>query len=425
MSSSSHKEALLLPRNFTLRAQYLFGSIKFPCSLCVFFRGMFLFLLLAFPAHAERRYSLGHSMDFTGGVGNQVGQSSFRLQESAPFYAVYPSMNLQSVGEHSSLNLGYTFSAERFRMSSDNLTTTSHVATAGFAAQLGNRARLRLSDHFDTMPNYSTINVLKGFIITPTGFQYAFEPQLNKTFSMSNSGNIGVDVNLTSASYLTFDGTGSYRHYNDTANHTFFSDQLRTEGSFAYNRKHSTRTTWSLKYAYRQNDYKDFDTARTHSASLGVSRVLSPGWTLNLEAGAAYVQSDAYTSYVVDANIAKQASTNRFDAGYAHYAGDSTGIGGASESHQGRLGFMQSLGRTTTLSFQASAFRQNQRGTGAYDYWGAAGSAALSQKLGKYFVASVGVSYTTNLGDSRIGYTYKRAYVSLGYRFPELWKTEK
>jgi hypothetical protein len=364
-------------------------------------------------------------MDFTGGMSNQVGASGVSLEEAAPFFGVYPSLNLRSVGQHSSLDLGYTFSAERFRMSSDNLTTTYHVATASFTAQLGSRTRFRLSDHFDTMPNYSTLNVMKGFIITPTGFQYAYEPQLYKTFSMSNSANIGFDVDLTSASFLSFEGSGSYRHYNDTVNNTNFSDQLRTEGSFAYNHKHSTRTTWSVKYAYWQNDYKDFATARTHSASLGVSRVLSPGWTLNLAAGPAYVQSHDYTSYVVDATISKTSKTNRFDAGYAHDAGDSTGIGGASDSNQGRLGFMQSLGQTTTLSFQASAFRQNQRGTGAFDYWGASGSTALSQKLGKYFVASVGVSYTTTMSNGAENYTYKRAYVSIGYRLPELWTAEK
>ena len=216
-------------------------------------------------------------MDFTGGISNQVGASSLTLEKAAPFFGVSPSLNLRSVGKHSSLDLGYTFSAERFRMSSDNLTTTYHVATAGFTAQFGNRTHLRIYDTFDTMPSYSTINVMKGFIITPTGFQYAFEPQLYKTFSMSNNGNIGVDVDLTSKSYLSFEGSGSYRHYNDTLNRTYFSDQLRTAGSFAFNHKHSTRTTWSVKYAYWQNDYKDFATSRTHSASLGVSRKLSPG----------------------------------------------------------------------------------------------------------------------------------------------------
>jgi hypothetical protein len=108
-----------------------------------------------------------------------------------------------------------------------------------------------------------------------------------------------------------------------------------------------------------------------------------------------------------------------------HNAGDSTGIGGASESHQGRLGFLKPLGRTTSISFQASAFRQNQVGTGAYNYRGASGSAALSQSLGKYFVTSIGASYTTYMGNSVNNFSYKRAYVSVGYRLPDFWRTER
>jgi len=399
----------LKPRKGTRRTRKLLGPNNF----------------FAFPSYAERKYFLGTAADFTGGMTNQIGDTSYTLSENAPFFAVYPSINLRSVGEHSELDLDYTFSAERFR-TSDGITTLSHIATGSFAAQLGNRTHLRISDTFDTMPNYSTINVLQGFTVTPQGFQYVFEPQTYQSFSMSNSGNIGIDVDLTSKSFLTFGGSGSYRHYNDTVNQTYYSDQLRAEGSFGFSHKHSTRTTWGMKYKIWQNDYQDnYPTARSHSATVELRRVLSPGWSLTLEAGPAYVETASYLSYIINANISKQSQTNRFDAGYSHYAGDSTGIGGTSESHQGRLGFSQSLWRTASLSFQASAFRQYQKGSGSYDYWGANGSAALSQELGKYWVASVGVSYTTNMGGGYNGYTYERAYVSIGYRLPDFWRTER
>jgi hypothetical protein len=380
---------------------------------------------IVFPACAERKYFVGTTFDAVGGISNQLGQTGFTLAETAPFFSVYPSIDLKSVGEHSKLDLDYTFSLSRF-YSSTNITTTSHVATGGFTAQLGAKTHLRVSDTFDTMPNYSTINVLKGFTITPQGFQYVFEPQLNKNFSKGDSGNIGLDVDLTPKSFLTFAGSASYRHYDSTVSHSYFPDQLRVEGSLEFSHKHSTRTIWSLKYKAWQNDYEDnFPTTRSHAATLGLSRVLSPGLNLTLEAGPAYVETASYVSYVVNANISKQLKTSRFDAGYSHNAGDSTGIGGASESHQGRLGFLQPLGRTTSISFQASAFRQSQMETGAYSYWGASGSAGLAQKLGEYFVTSIGASYTTNIGNSVNNYLYKSAYVSVGYRLPDFWRIER
>jgi hypothetical protein len=382
---------------------------------------------LSFPTYAERKYFLGATVDFTGGLSNQVTNTSYYTQENAPFYSVYPSLSLKSVGKNSTLDFGYTFSAERFE-GTPALTTLSHVATMNFTAQLGNRTHLRFSDNFDTMPNYSTINVLQGFAITPLGFQYVFAPQVNKNFSMGDSGSIGFDVDLTTKSSLTFSGTGSYRHYDQSVSGSYYSDQARGEGEFGFSHKHSARTTWNVKYRIWQNEYDNFPTSRSQSATLGLSRVLSPSVTLTLEAGPAYIETSSYVSYVVDAAIATQFKTNKFSAGYSHFAGDTTGIGGTSESHQGRLGFSRTLWRTASINFQASAFRQNQSGISAYEYWGATGSAALSQQMGRHFVASGGVSYTTNLGNSQITYnniTYKRAYVSVGLRLPDLWKTEK
>lgn len=127
----------------------------------------------------------------------------------------------------------------------------------------------------------------------------------------------------------------------------------------------------------------------------------------------------------MNVTITKQLRTNQFDAGYSHRPGDSTGLGGTSESHQGRLGFSKSLGRTASINFQALAFRQNQQGTEAYNYWSANGSAALSKQLGKHLVTSIGASYMTYMGRTQNDYAYRRLYISFGYRFPDFLKTEK
>ena len=147
---------------------------------------------------------------------------------------------------------------------------------------------------------------------------------------------------------------------------------------------------------------------------------------MTLEAGPAFIRDD-YVSYAISANISKQFEANRFMAGYSHYPSDSTGLGGSTESHQGTLGFSRMIGRSWSINFQALAFRQSQRDTALYDYWGVDGSASLSRNLGEHWVISGGASYMTYLGQTggQYDYAYERYYGSIGFRFPELWRGQK
>jgi len=360
-----------------------------------------------------------------GGVSNQGGQSSFNFerleQGSVPFYGVYPSVSLTSTGRRSGFKLDYSFVADQYRMT-PNMTNTSHAVTGSFNAQLGRTVRFRISDTFNTAPDYSTINVLKGFTITPEGFQYVFEPELYKRSNISNTGNVGVDVDLTSRSSLNFAASGSVRFYDEEVDSSYFSDQTRIEGSVAFTRKQTRRVAWNMKYSVRQNDYDEYASTRTHTGTLGLSAELAPTVNLTLSAGPAYVEEDDYVGYDIAANIAKRFEKNLLTASYSHRTSDSTGLGSASESHQGMLGFSQMLGRYWSISFQASAFNQTQRDTDMYDYYGVRGSMSISRNLGEHWVLSGGGSYMTYLGRTggQNDSTYKRVYGSIGFRLPEL-----
>ncbi len=158
----------MLPR--IARISQIFKNINF-CVICVI-SGCFLF---CGDLYAERKYVLGTSVDFVGGVSNQVGQSAFnssRLEDGiVPFFTVYPSVDFESTGRRSLIGIHYAFSADRYQMT-PSFTATSHAVTASLNTQLGRAARFRLSNTFSSMPDFSTINVLKGFNITPEGFQY-------------------------------------------------------------------------------------------------------------------------------------------------------------------------------------------------------------------------------------------------------------
>jgi hypothetical protein len=376
-------------------------------------------------ARAERKYSFGASIDFMAAMANQAGQGISNSQsvnkELRPSYSIYPSIDLVSQGMHSSFILNYNFAAERFQMN-PVMTTTSHTFTESFEAQLGKRAKFRLTDTFNTAPDYSTINVLKGLIPTEQGFRFVFEPQQYKRSNISNNAGIGLDVTLTERSFLTFSSSGSFRRYENEAANSLLSNQSRIEGNFGFSHKQSKRLTWSIKYKVWQIDYENFSTTRSHSALLNLSHQVRPSVQLSLEAGPSYTERMAQTkssvSYVINASITKIFRTETFSGGYSHLASDSTGLGSSTESHQGTLGFSQKLGRTTTINFQASAFKQMGGSNGASDYWGASGSLGLSQQLGRHWVASMGGSYMGYFGRTGASnnYSSKRVYVSLGYR---------
>ena len=390
-------------------------------------------ILCAPPLHAERKYTLGHSLDFLAGASDESGQVGPDLTTLNPglhtFYSVYPSIDLSSEGQHSTYDLHYSFVGERFNLD-PALTTTSHSFTGNFAAQMGRRTHIKLSDTFNTVPDYSLLNVLRG-TVPGDQFRYIFEPQLYKRTQLSNSAGIGLDIDLTEKSYITFEGAGAFRFYEEDAENALLSDQTRSEGSFSFSHRQSPRLSWSLKYTFLQNDYEVFATSRTHSAKLILSGSLSPTWELGLEAGPSFTERresvKEYVSYIANLDLTRQLRTNRFSVRYSHNAADSTGLGSSTESHQGIVDFEQMLGRKALLNFQALAFNQDQRESNLYDYWGAQGSIALTRQFGRYLDISIGASYMTYIGGTGLyeDYSSKRFYAGIGYRIPELWQVER
>lgn len=396
-------------------------------SAPLFWRMAFALLLLPSSLWADRKYFVGASVDVIGSFGNQTGEGSLSLarldEKSHPSYSIFPTISLSSVGERSTLDLGYTFSGEYYQLD-DKITSFAHAATTSFTVRLGSRARLELYNTLSTLPDISTVNVVKGIIISPEGFQYIFEPEISRSTNISESGNVGLSVDLGPKSSLAFGFFGAYRDYGDDFSRSL-SSQARLQGRFGFLRKHSTRTAWGLDYTVWQNNYdsEEYSTARSHSLVFGYKRVLNPGLDLSLSAGPAYVESDSYVSHVIDVQISKKLQNNSISAGYSHRPGDSTGLGGTTESHQGRLGFSRSLGRTTSINLQMSAFNQAGRLTSRSDFWGARGAVVLSRQLGRHWVMGIGGSYMTYVGRENLDSEYKRAYVSIGYRLPDLWRT--
>jgi len=403
--------------------------------------GLVLILAAAPGARAERKYLFGFSSDILTGVTNQAATGNSNLSPVTggyfPFYSTYPSLSLKSIGRRSTLDLNYTFTVDRYE-TDDAITTMGHALRSVFVSELGKRTRLRLNGEFNTTPQLSLINVLTGFTLNPQGgFGYIYDPQTFENAYQRASGGAELELDLTRSSFLTFAGSGAYVHYGSSVSTAaYLSNQIRAEGSLAYSYRRGRRQTWGVKYSAYQNDFDRYGKVRSQSAMLTFARELSPSLRLTLDAGPSYTEKSSsrpeYLGYNASINISKTIHTNLITLNGSHRTGDSTGLGGATDSTQVGLSYSHTFGRNTTLRVDASAFDQKQHSSSAYRYRGISGSLALLRMIGRHWQIGVGASYQDYPSASGVyptggypGRVYKRLYLSMGYRMPELWRASK
>jgi len=387
-------------------------------------------LVPAAGARAERKFILGTQVDFVTGGSNQMGNSSLsfsQFQKSLAFYyGVYPSLDLKATGRHSQLDCSYSALGDRFN-GDQKVTSVSHAANANFALQPGRRIRLKLNGSYSSAPDYAAYSVYKGLVLIPTGFQFLFEPALAQRNSQTIQGGGSLEFDLTSRSYLTFGLSSSYRSY--AKNEVFLgrlSDQLRTEGSIGYSYKLSPHRNLSFRAIVAENTYKEFGNARTESATIAYSQQLSPAFAVSFEAGPSYVvsskQSLNYLGYLVSANISHAVRTSRVSLYYSSRAGDSTGYGSISDTQSAGLSFALPLGKRLSANSSVSVLDSKGKMDNPYSYRGLSGALDLSYSLSERWFFSLGGSYRMNEGLISLNQEYKRIFVSMRYRAPELWR---
>ncbi len=408
--------------------------------------GLAVTLALAPPARAEQKYTLGFTSDFLGGIGNQSGSGGSNagrvLTGTPPFFALYPSLTLKAVGAHSNFNIAYGFTMDHYWSDPEALTTTYHALTLNLDTRIGRRTSLKFSNSLRNTPDVSMLNVLKGFVFTPDGFQSIYEPMLFKNHSYSELSRLSMDVEVTRKSFLTFAVDGTIRRYGNIAvDETWtFQDQTRIGGTISYSRKSGKRGSFGVNYKIYQNDYRDYGPTRSHALQFHASRELAPSLMFTFEAGPSLTEKNQYLpedriSINFSASLSKKLNTSLLSMHFSKSSGDSSGMGYARDSYQAGLGFSRPFGPRTSLNVDVSAFQQkgqsfyNQdKQVPAYDYWGLSGSAVLSRKLSRLWTLSFGGNYQDFKGQKAVSMnhmSYKRLYVSLSFQLPELWRAAR
>src|SRR5436309_8569887 len=167
-----------------------------------------LLLILALPygletAHAQRKYIVGTQIDFAGGrtSWSTSAQSGVTQPQTDPtiFYSAYPSIELKSTGDHSLFEASYVYG---FNRTTTNLARDngSHTASASYKSALNARWRLNLAESFELTPDLTTLNVFRGVVAAPEGFQYLFYPTAARSSSQTNTASAGLDFQVSEKS---------------------------------------------------------------------------------------------------------------------------------------------------------------------------------------------------------------------------------
>jgi hypothetical protein len=389
-----------------------------------------LLSLLPADLQAERKYIIGSGISFTTGASTSASVSGLGFEQLSsgfsPFYGSYPSIEIQSTGRNSVLDVSYAFGL--YRLQSDlNVGSESHALSANFNTRLGEKWKLTLSQSFEAAPDFTSFNAFRGVIAAPQGFEYIFEPVVLRRSGTSNRVNGNLDYDLNPKTSLSFGLSHALRSYEENpAFRGRLSDQNRIEGNISYSRKIDKHRGWNLKYALFRNDFRDFDDALTHDATIGYSHQLTPTVSLDFGVGPSYTKSGVlsgnYWGYNSSLSLQKSIRSNRLSLYYMRRNGDSTGMGFISNTHTAGLAAVALITRRTTFSLDVSAFDSGQRELGeVLRSWGISGSANLAFALSRHWYLSAGASYRKHVVGI-VDSDQRTVFVALRFQAPESWR---
>ncbi|NLT68276.1 MAG: hypothetical protein GXX84_16860 [Acidobacteria bacterium] len=398
----------------------------------VYFRLLAFCLLLtaaAATAEAQRRFIVGNSYDFAFGGTNQGTFSSAVLERDiVPFYGFYPAVDVRATGSTTQINLYYMALAERYG-GEQSLNTLSHSARAGFTASLGRALKLRFGGSFLNAPDYTTVDVLQGSGGAPDSFRFVFQPSSARSTRRTFRGTVAAEINMNYRSYIIAEASAmSLRYLNNDQPLGLLLDQTRSELTAGYGYRLNPYDSVDVQYGFIQNDYRRFGTGTTQAAVVGLTRSFSPYLQMRVEGGPAFISFDqtgeTTYGYVASVEVRRTIRSSRLTASYYHSPGDSSGLSSLSELHTVGLSIFSPLGSKFSVAASAAGFIGRSEASSLNDYHGIYGSLDLSYPVSRYFFLTWGGSYRRNSYGNPLDQEFKRVYMSVRFRAPELWRAE-
>ncbi len=385
-----------------------------------------MLLMSAGYARAERKFIIGDQYDFSLGATNQVGATSTAFQRGlAPFYGFAPSVDVKSVGHKSVLDMSYTALAERYE-GDQKLNLFSQAAAGDFTVNPSHSLKLDFRGLFSSVPDYTSVDVLKGAVPAPDTFRFVFQPATGKSTRQTFGGGASAEFDLSYRSYFIAEYSASWLNYQlSSPVPGSLVDQRRDEGRFGYWYRLDPHRSIDIQYVVTTNNYSGLGTGRTHAALIGYTRQFSPALQMHFDAGPAYVTFSgipSYYGYVLSASLVRTIRSSRLSAFYSHTPGDSTGFGTLSDVHSGGLALFSPIWKRIAVNSSISGFWARGAANSLNSYEGGYGTLEFAYPLNNRWFLTWGGSYALNVYNAPGNQEFKRLYMSIRFRAPEFWR---
>jgi hypothetical protein len=305
------------------------------------------------------------------------------------------------------------------------LHSNSHSASLRFNNNLSDHWKLAISDTFEMTDDASTFNGLRGSVPVPGDFRFVFNPVATRITTQNNSATVTTDYLMNDKSSVSFSASHLLRNYDQPGINNSLSNQQAAFGAVAYRRKTSSRDSWSLGYTISYYDFARFQDSLSHTALLGYSTVVGRNTSLQFSVGPSYVRDlgskTDYLGYSTNVTLQKTIENNQFALFFNQGTGQSSGLGSISDTRSVGL----SIGRTARhirVFADVSAFDSNARLDNIYSTRGVAGTVTIGVPITRTWFFQGGVQYQHYDQSQPYGFDQKRAFVSLRYDNPNLFK---
>jgi hypothetical protein len=381
-------------------------------------------LVLSAPVRAQRENTVGTTLDFVGGA-ELYPRFNAPLAQSGtvPFVSTYPSISLNSQGEHSLITAGYVFGWRRAgtKLPAD---TKSHTASVGFSSRIGQRWNVEVEEAFAMTDDLQTFYQLRGVDLAGENLVFLLAPVVSEQAFRTNDASFGLSYSFSQRASLTFGGEHTLRDYVSANFATLLSDQQSSSLNVGYSRRISDRTEWTVSYTGSLYNFDNFNDALLHVARAGVRTKVARDVDLSFSAGPSHVKAlrsnDSHSSYEATASIKKTIKGNDFQLSFSQDNGNSNGIGSVSNTRLVTLGFGRSLGRRTTVYADASAFQSKGVLDNTFDRAGTSAAVNMGFALSRAWSLQGGAQFQRHSKPAPLAFTQTRLFVSLRYSNPTL-----
>jgi hypothetical protein len=380
-----------------------------------------LLLELSLPAFAQGPTTLGTSVNLTGGASNRVQNPSISAPQgsslSTQFYALYPSLTLNSTRPTSSLSANYAFGYNE-TVGSSALPRMSHQASLNFNSQLSSRWAAKMSDSFRMTDGLGSFNALSGAPQQASSTGFLFQSVGTRRQPRTNDAAASLDWALDQNSGLSFGVKHSFRAYGGGTTSSLISDQQQLAGSVAYQQKLGLTESWGLSWNATYFDYGPQESI-TQSGQADYSVGLGRYYLAQIGAGVSRtnLRGTPGGKFTYDAimGITRTSPSQTFSLAFTQNSTDRIGLGSTAITRRGTLDWRRPLGKATA-SASISAYKSEGTLSNTLNVRGVTGDVSLGFQLStRLSVTASGNFRNTRTGS--FGFSQRRAFFSSGISY--------